>query len=91
MKELFDTETEIDNFLGHPHKTILFNDNDHSQEEVVSQIMKAVNCGSSQAYEMMMTAHQSGSAIVFTGGQEKCELVASVLEQIGLATSVEEA
>jgi ATP-dependent Clp protease adapter protein ClpS len=53
--------------------------------------MKAVNCGSSQAYEMMMTAHNSGSAIVFTGGKERCELVASILEEIGLATSVEEA
>ena len=91
MKELFDTETEIDNFLGHPHKCILFNDEQHSQDEVVSQIMKAINCGSHTAYEMMMTAHRTGSAVVFTGGQEKCELVASILEQIGLATSVEEA
>lgn len=91
MKELLDTDTEIDSFLGSPHKTILFNDEEHSQDEVVSQIMKAVNCGASQAYEMMMAAHQSGSAVVFTGSQERCELVASILEQIGLATSVEEA
>jgi len=91
MKELFDTETNIENYLGKLHKVVLFDDNEHSQDEVVGQIMKATNCGASQAYEMMMTAHNSGSAIVFTGGKEKCELVASILEQIGLATNVEEA
>ncbi len=84
-------EESIDNFLGSQHKTILFNDNNHSQDEVVSQIMKAVNCNTSQAYEMMMTAHRNGSAVVFTGGKERCELVASILEKIGLATNVEEA
>jgi len=86
-----DTDTRIDNLLGNPHKTILFNDNHHSTIEVTEQIVKAIHCTASKAAEIMMTAHNTGSAIVFTGSLERCEHVSSILEQIGLATSVEEA
>ena len=86
-----DTDTRIDNLLGNPHKTILFNDGHHSTLEVTEQIVKAIHCTASKAAEIMMTAHNTGSAIVFAGSLERCEHVSSVLEQIGLATSVEEA
>lgn len=85
------TETGIDNLLGNPHKTILFNDEHHSTIEVTEQIVKATHCTASKAAEIMMTAHNTGSAIVLTGSLERCEHVSSILEQIGLATSIEEA
>lgn len=88
---LQDTDTQIDNLLGNPHKCILFNDEAHSTMEVSAQIMKAIHCSAIRATEITMTAHNTGSAIVITASLEKCELVASVLEQIGLATAVEEA
>ena len=88
---LHETDTQIDNLLGNPHKCILFNDEAHSTFKVSAQIMKAINCTATRATEIMMTAHNTGSAIVTTASLEKCELVASVLEQIGLATAVEPA
>ena len=84
-------DTEINNLLGNPHKTILFNDEAHTTVEVIEQIIKATNCSATQASSIMMEAHSTGSAIVFSGSLERCEHVSAVLEQIGLATSVEEA
>jgi len=75
--------------LGKPHKTILFNDESHAMDEVASQIMKAINCGVSEAFDIMMAAHKTGSAVVITSHKEKCEHVSSILEQIRLSTKVE--
>lgn len=86
-----ETDTSVDNLFGNPHKTILFNDNDHTTVEVIEQIIKATNCSVTHASGIMMEAHSTGSAIVFTGSLERCEHVSAVLEQIGLATNVEEA
>ncbi len=81
--------TEIS--LGKPHKTILFNDESHSMDDVAVQIVKAINCDMGRAFDIMMTAHQNGSAVVFTGHKERCELVSSILEEIRLSTKVEPA
>jgi ATP-dependent Clp protease adaptor protein ClpS len=80
--------TEIS--LGKPHKVILYNDESHSMDEVVMQIMIAIHCDTSTAYNIMMKAHNNGSAIVYTGHKEKCELVSSILEEIRLGTKVEQ-
>lgn len=76
--------------LGKPHKVILFNDETHSMDEVSAQIIKAINCDMTRAYDIMMTAHNNGSAIVYTGHKEKCELVSSILEEIRLSTKIEQ-
>jgi len=85
------TETGISISLGKPHKTILFNDEIHSFEEVVSQVIKAIHCEVQKAYQITLQAHETGRAIVYIGGLEKCELVASILEEIRLGTKVEPA
>ena len=85
------TETNIDNLLGNPHKCILFNDDHHSIDEVSIQIQKAIRCDPERAWQIMLAAHNTGSAIVITASLERCELVAGILEEIGLATKVEEA
>lgn len=86
-----DTHTDTGNVLGHPHNCILFDDSHHSQDEVSTQIRKAINCDPGKAWDIMMAAHNTGSAIVMSGSKERCELASSVLEQIGMATSVEKA
>lgn len=77
--------------LGKPHSVILFNDENHSMDEVVSQIMKAIHCDPSTATAIMLEAHNSGRAIVYTGSLEKCELVESILAEIRLGTKIEQA
>jgi ATP-dependent Clp protease adaptor protein ClpS len=75
--------------LGRPHNVILFNDEHHSMDEVTLQIMKAIGCDAETAFGIMMEAHNTGRAIVFSGVLERCELVASILEQIRLGTKIE--
>lgn len=83
--------TDVSSILGQPYKTILFNDNDHDMLEVTAQIIKAINCDATTATALMLEANNTGSAVVFTGHREKCELVSAVLEEIRLATKVEQA
>lgn len=83
------TGTGLD--LGSPHKVILFNDEDHDMMEVVNQLQKATGYGSQQCVSIMMEAHKTGRAVVWTGHKERCEHIASVLEEIRLGTKVEPA
>jgi ATP-dependent Clp protease adapter protein ClpS len=78
-----------DIIIGRPHNVVLFNDQTHSMEEVVDQIDKAIHCGKGTATAIMMEAHKTGRAIVYTGGLERCEHVAAVLEEIRLGCKIE--
>jgi len=78
-----------DVIIGQPHNVILFNDENHSCEEVVDQIEKAIHCGKGAATAIMLEAHKTGRAIVYTGGLERCEHVAAVLEEIRLSVKIE--
>jgi ATP-dependent Clp protease adapter protein ClpS len=83
------TGTDIN--LGQPHNTILFNDETHDQLEVAAQIIRAIHCTPQKALNIMMEAHTTGRAIVYTGHKERAEHVANVLEEIRLGTKVEPA
>lgn len=77
------------NIIGRPHNVVLFNDENHSMDEVVSQIMKAAGCDPTRATSIMMEAHSNGRAIVITASLERCEHVAGILEEIRLGTKIE--
>lgn len=74
---------------GYEAKTILFNDDVHTFEEVARQLMRAIRCTYPQGMAFANTVHHTGSAIVYTGPLERCEAVAMTLEEIGLKTKVE--
>lgn len=84
-----DTTTGVS--LGKPHNVILFNDEEHSMEEVVFQIMKAAGHSAEKATTIMLQAHSTGRAIVWTGGLERCEHISAILEEIRLGTKIEPA
>lgn len=84
-------DTSIDNLLGKPYNVILFNDDHHDMLEVSLQIIKATGCSPERALNIMMTAHTQGRAICFTGNRERCEHVESILAQIQLGTTIEQA
>ena len=79
------------NITGKPYNVILFNDEHHSMDEVINQIIKAIHCTPDTAYKMMMEAHNTGRAIVFTGSLERAELVEEVLGEARLGTKIEPA
>ncbi|MEM4251328.1 MAG: ATP-dependent Clp protease adaptor ClpS [Candidatus Bathyarchaeia archaeon] len=79
------------NIIGRPYNVILFNDEVHSMEEVVAQIIKATGYSKEKASNIMLEAHLTGRAVVWTGHRERAEHIASTLEEIRLGTKVEPA
>jgi ATP-dependent Clp protease adaptor protein ClpS len=88
---MIDTELETSTIIiiGKPCNVILFNDESHTQEEVILQIMKATRKSMRDSTEIMMEANNFGRAIAFTGNRERCEQVESVLSETGLGTKIE--
>ena len=71
-------------------KTILFNCDCHSFDEVERQLMKAIHCSLARARALAWEVHSTGSSVVYTGPRERCEAVAGVLEDIRLIVKVAE-
>jgi len=74
---------------GYACKTILFNDDYHTFDEVARQCVKAIRCSLNQGYAIATEVHTTGSSIVYEGHLERCEAVAATLEDIFLKTKVE--
>ena len=87
-KAYTDTSVEVGHIRGFGARTILFNDDIHTFEEVAEQLSKAIHCTFQKGMAIAASVHAQGSAVVYSGHSERCEAVAMVLEQIGLRTSV---
>jgi ATP-dependent Clp protease adaptor protein ClpS len=74
---------------AHPSKVILFNDDIHTFEEVIGQLVKAVSCTHDRAEAWAWEVHTRGKACVYTGEMSECLRVSGVLEEIGLHTQIE--
>jgi ATP-dependent Clp protease adaptor protein ClpS len=82
-------ESGIDVEIKEPAKVVLFNDEVHTFEEVIIQIIRATGCDLSKAESLTWEVHHTGKAIVFIGELLKCTQVSSVLEEIELMTQIE--
>ena len=71
-----------------PYKVILFNDDSHSFDEVINQLIKAIKCDYEKARGLTFEAHVKGKAVVFTGELNDCLKVSSILEEIALHTQI---
>jgi ATP-dependent Clp protease adaptor protein ClpS len=69
-------------------KVILYNDDWHSFEEVITQLIKAINCPFEVARDLTFEVHVKGKALVFSGDMKDCLRVSSVLEEIALNTEI---
>jgi ATP-dependent Clp protease adaptor protein ClpS len=83
--ELEDTETAA----ALPYFVILYNDDQHSIDEVVLQVQKAAGVTLHQAFEITMEAHTEGRAVCYSGDMESCEKVAAVLREIRLTVEID--
>jgi ATP-dependent Clp protease adaptor protein ClpS len=72
-----------------PAKVILFNDEIHTFDEVIAQLVKATRCSAAQAEEFAMEVHTNGKAVVFGGELTRCMEVSGILEEIKLMTQIE--
>jgi ATP-dependent Clp protease adapter protein ClpS len=72
-----------------PAKVILFNDDIHTFDEVIGQLIKAIHCDSQGAEAIAWEVHTKGKAAVFEGEMPECLRVSGILEEIALHTQIE--
>jgi ATP-dependent Clp protease adapter protein ClpS len=87
---IIDSDTNVSTLFGKPYNVVLYNDEIHSCDEVIAQLMKATGCNAGRANQIMMEAHNTGRAIAFSGGLERCEHVEAILAEIRLGTKIEQ-
>lgn len=71
-----------------PAKVIVYNDEWHTFEEVIYQIMKATKCDLETAEKLTWEIHTKGKAVVFEGDLEEALYVSNVLEEIDLSVEI---
>ena len=77
-----------DSGATHAWRTVLYNCDCHTFDEVERQLVKAIHCGLGTARALSWEVHSKGSAVVFNGARERCEAVAGVLEDLRLRVKV---
>jgi ATP-dependent Clp protease adapter protein ClpS len=85
------SEEDIGTGLGQPWLVILFNDDVHAFDEVITQVQKATGCSASEAFQITYAAHANGQAVAFVGEKAQCEQVARVLREIDLHVELDKA
>jgi ATP-dependent Clp protease adaptor protein ClpS len=85
-----ESESEIDEEIGIglEARVILYNDEWHSFDEVINQIIKATQCSFVEARSLTFEVHVKGKAVVYTGNMQECLRVSSILEEIALHTQI---
>ena len=71
-----------------PWFVVLFNDEVHTFEEVIGQLVKATGCSRGKAEDLAWTVHNEGKATVYEGTFEACFEVQQVLKEIQLVTEI---
>lgn len=84
VRKKAETGEEIDS----PWHLILYNDEEHTFDEVTRQLIKALGCSHSHAESLTWKVHSEGKATVFEGTFEECLRVNGVLQEIELITEI---
>lgn len=71
------------------YRVVLFNDDVHTFDEVIFQIIKAVRCTRAAAEKHTWEVHNKGLSIVYSGRISDCLRVSAVLEEIALKTEIQ--
>jgi ATP-dependent Clp protease adaptor protein ClpS len=74
--------------VGLESSVILYNDDWHSFDEVILQIMKAIKCSFDEAKNKSFEAHVKGKTVIYSGEFNDCLRVSSILEEIALHTQI---
>ncbi|MBM4169689.1 MAG: ATP-dependent Clp protease adaptor ClpS [Ignavibacteria bacterium] len=89
QKPILEQQDDVDVRTQEPAKVILFNDEFHTFDEVIGQIIKAIRCDTQRAETLTWEVHNNGKAVVYEGPMNDCLRVSAVLEEIALHTQVE--
>jgi len=89
QKPVQEQEKDVNILVQEPARVILYNDEVHTFDEVIGQIIKAIRCDSVKAEALTWEVHNTGKAVVFEGPMDECMQVSGVLEEIALHTQIE--
>ena len=78
----------VEEAIQTPWRLILYNDEVHTFEEVIQQLIKALKCSHGRAEELTLKVHSEGKAIVFEGEFEECLKRDYILREIELITEI---
>ena len=82
-------EVAVEERIDTPWRVIVYNDEIHTFEEVIVQVVKATGCTTQQAERHAWTIHTEGKDCVYQGEFFECFRVQGVLREIQLVTEIE--
>ncbi len=74
--------------IGVSSKVVLYNDDWHTFDEVIFQLLRLSDCTFEKARGYAFEVHVKGKVIVYNGDMKDCLTVSSVLEEIALNTQI---
>lgn len=83
-----EVEVAVEEDTDTPWHLILYNDEEHTFDEVINQLIKALGCSVSHAEELTLKVHNDGKALVYEGTFEECLKINNVLQEIELITEI---
>lgn len=84
-----DVEVVEETRIALPWRVLLFDDDVHTFEDVIVQVVRATRCSVERAHRIAWTVHTTGKAVCFEGPFEECFRVKAVLDEIALITQIE--
>ena len=87
-KPVREIEIDEETGIGLESRVVLYNDDWHTFDEVIMQLIKATNCTFEKARGHAFEVHVKGKSIVFNGSMSDCLKVSSILEEIALSTQI---
>ena len=88
QKPVIETDVTDGTDVGLESRVILFNDDWHTFDEVINQLIKAISCTFEKARDYAFEVHVKGKSNVFSGAMKDCLKVSSILEEIALTTQI---
>lgn len=82
------TEEKEEESEATPWQLILYDDDIHTFDEVINQLIKALKCSLPEAEEITYKVHNEGKALVYEGPFEECLRINGVLQEIQLVTEI---
>ena len=86
--EVLEKDAAVEDSVSTPWRLILYDDDIHTFDEVIEQLMKATGCSLSVAEDMTWKVHNEGKALVHEGEFEECLRIDGVLKEIQLITEI---
>lgn len=70
-------------------RCVLYNDDYHTFDEVIGQLMLAIRCSERRAHDITTHVHNFGYAVVHSGTLQECLEISAILGEIDLRTEVQ--